>query len=378
MAALMRVPAADLRGQHDRLGAELLAAFGRVLDSSAFIQGPEVEAFEQEFAAFCGVRHAVAVSNGTDALALALRALGVGPGHAVAVPAFTFAATAEAVCQVGARPLLVDIDPQTFTLDPEALRRAVQGQGDQVRAVIAVHLYGQPAAMGEIGAVAQEHGAVVIEDAAQAHGARYGSRRVGGLGRLACFSFYPSKNLGALGDAGAVTTDDGELAVHISRLRDHGQTGKYVHAELGFNCRMDGLQAALLRVKLPHLERWNARRQALAALYRATLTGVPHVRISEVAAGCEHVYHLFVVRCGARDELAAHLHARGIAAGIHYPAPLHLQPAFAFLHHRRGDFPVAETAAREVLALPIYPELSETAVLAVCDAVRAWSEGRRS
>ncbi len=377
MAALMRVPAADLRGQHDRLRAELLAAFNRVLDSSAFIQGVEVEAFEREFAAFCDVRYAVALSNGTDALALALRATGVGPGHAVAVPAFTFAATAEAVCHVGAHPLLIDIDPQTFTLDADALRRVVRDHTGPIGAVIAVHLYGQPASMDEIGAVARECGATLIEDAAQAHGAHFRGRRVGGLGRAACFSFYPSKNLGALGDAGAVTTDDGELAAHIARLRDHGQTGKYAHAEVGFNCRMDGLQAALLRVKLSHLERWNARRQALAALYRSTLAGVPRLHLTEVAAGRDHVYHLFVIRCEERDGLAAHLHARGIAASVHYPAPLHLQPAFAFLRHQPGDFPVAESAAREVIALPIYPELSDTAVLAVCDAVRAWAEGRR-
>jgi dTDP-4-amino-4,6-dideoxygalactose transaminase len=378
MAALMRVPAADLRGQHDPLRAELIAAFSRVLDSSAFIQGPEVEAFEREFAAFCGVRHAVAVSNGTDALALALRGLDIGAGDVIALPAFTFAATAEAVCHIGARPLLVDIDPKTFTLDPEALRCALRQQTVRVRAIIAVHLYGQPATMNEIATVAEETGAAVIEDAAQAHGARFGGRRAGGLGRAGCFSFYPSKNLGALGDAGAVTTDDAGVAARIALLRDHGQTGKYVHSVVGFNCRMDGVQAAMLRVKLSHLESWNARRQALATRYRRALADVPSIALPEVAADREHVYHLFVVRCRERDALQRYLNGCGIAAGVHYPAPIHSQPAFAFLGYRAGDFPAAETAAREVLALPLYPELADETVAAVCEAVRAWAEDLRS
>lgn len=373
MPALMRVPAADLRGQHDPLRAELMAAFGRVLDSSAFIQGPEVEAFEREFAVFCGVRHAVTVSNGTDALALALRALDIGAGDAVALPAFTFAATAEVVCHVGARPLLVDIDPKTFTLDPEALRRALRQRTGRVRAIIAVHLYGQPAAMNEITAVADEAGAAVIEDAAQAHGARCGGRRAGGLGRAGCFSFYPSKNLGALGDAGAVTTDDAGVAARVALLRDHGQTGKYVHSVVGFNCRMDGVQAAVLRVKLRHLEWWNARRQALAARYRRALADVSAIALPETGANREHVYHLFVVRCRERDALRRYLNECDIAAGVHYPAPIHFQPAFAFLGHRAGDFPAAEAAAREVLALPLYPELADEEVAAVCEAVRAWA-----
>jgi len=355
-----------------------MAAFGRVLDSSAFIQGPEVEAFEREFAAFCGVRHAVAVSNGTDALALALRALDVGAGDVVALPAFTFAATAEAVCHVGARPLLVDIDPKTFTLDPDGLRLALRRQTSPVRTIIAVHLYGQPAAMDEIAKVADEAGAAVIEDAAQAHGACFGGRRTGGLGRMGCFSFYPSKNLGALGDAGAVTTDDAGLAARVALLHDHGQTAKYVHSVVGFNCRMDGVQAALLRVKLRHLESWNARRQILAARYRRALADVPGIALPEAAAGREHVYHLFVVRCRERDALRRCLNEHGIAAGVHYSAPIHLQPAFASLGYRAGDFPAAETAAREVLALPLYPELAEENVATVCEAVRAWAEERCS
>jgi dTDP-4-amino-4,6-dideoxygalactose transaminase len=368
----MRIPAADLRAQHDALRDELRAAFERVLDASSFIHGPEVEAFEREFAALCGVPYAVAVSNGTDALALALRALDVGAGDLVAVPAFTFVATAEAVWHVGARPLVVDIDPATFTVDPEALRRALRQR--TVRAVIPVHIYGQPAAMDDIAAIAQECGAAVVEDAAQAHGARYHGRRVGALGRLGCFSFYPSKNLGGLGDGGAVTTHDADLAARLRLLRDHGQTAKYTHGLIGFNARLDGLQAALLRVKLPHLDRWNARRQALAAAYRRGLAGLPGIGLPEAVADREHVYHLFVIRCPRRDALHAYLQAHGIATGVHYPRPLHLQPAFAPLRHQAGDFPVSEAAAQEVLALPLYPELTDDAVARVCDAVRAWTQ----
>jgi dTDP-4-amino-4,6-dideoxygalactose transaminase len=369
----MRIPVADLRAQHTPLRDELLDTFGRVLDASAFIHGPEVHAFEEEFAAYCGTQHAVGVGNGTDALSLALRALGVGASDAVALPSFTFAATAEAVCHAGARPLFIDVDPQTFTLDPEALRRAARRQSHPVRAVIPVHLYGQPAAMDGVAAVAKELGAAIVEDAAQAHGARYRGRRVGGLGACGCFSFYPAKNLGALGDAGAITTDDADLAARVRLLRDHGQRGKYEHAVLGYNSRLDGIQAAVLRVKLRHVDRWNARRQALAAAYRDGLGGVPGIALPNTAADREHVFHLFVVRCRERDGLKAALEAEGIAAAVHYPIPLHLQPAFADLDYRLGDFPEAELAAREVLALPIYPELSDAAVAQVCEAVRRWA-----
>lgn len=372
----MRIPAADLRAQHDALRHELRAAFDRVIDASAFIQGAEVEGFEREFAAMCGVPHAVGVSNGTDALAMALRVLGIGAGDLVAVPAFTFVATAEAVCHVGARPLFVDIDPVTFTLDPESLRRTLLQH--PVRAVIPVHLYGQPAAMDDITALARDSGAAVIEDAAQAHGSRYRGRRVGGLGRLGCFSFYPSKNLGALGDGGAVTTHDADLAARLRLLRDHGQTAKYTHGTVGYNARLDGLQAALLRVKLPHLDEWNARRQALAAAYHRGLAGIPGITRPETVSDREHVYHLFVVRCRERDGLRAHLSDRGIATGIHYPAPLHLQPAFASLGYRPGDLPASEAAAGEVLALPLYPELPDQAVAWVCDVVRAWVRERET
>lgn len=285
----MRIPAADLRAQHAVLQAPLEEVFRRVLESSTFVGGAEVDHFEHEFAAYCEVPHAVGVANGTDALALALRALDVGPGAAVALPAFTFAATAEAVCHVGARPLFVDIDPQTFTLDPTALRRAVAGCPEPVRAILPVHLYGQTADMEAIRAVARHVNAAVVEDAAQAHGARYHGRRAGSLGDAATFSFYPTKNLGALGDAGAVTTHDATLARRIAQLRDHGQARKYEHDVVGFNSRLDALQAAVLRVKLQRLDAWNTRRRTLAAAYRAGLQGMPSVVLPPEAAGREHV-----------------------------------------------------------------------------------------
>jgi dTDP-4-amino-4,6-dideoxygalactose transaminase len=369
----MRIPQADLFAQHQALRAEIDSAIDRVLTSSAFVRGPELTAFEKEFAAYCEVPHAVGVGNGTDALALALRALGVGPGDEVATVPFTFAATVEAIYHVGAKPVLVDIEPRTFTMDPEALAR-VAAACTRLRAVIPVHLYGQPAAMDEINACAKDVGAAVIEDAAQAHGARYKGRRVGSLGTLGCFSFYPGKNLGALGDAGAVTSGDAQLAERVRLLRDHGQPRKYTHDMPGFNSRLDGLQAAILRVKLPHLERWNARRRALADLYRGALAAVPAIELPQPSAERESVYHLFVIRCRERDSLQAHLQAAEIATAIHYPIPLHLQPAFASLGYRAGDFPCAETCAREVLALPLYPEMSEEAAAYVCTSVRRWAQ----
>ena len=366
----MRVSLVDLRAQHAPLRHELLNALARVLDAGAFIQGPEVQAFEDEFAAYCEAACAVGVASGTDALALALRALGIRPGDTVAVPAFTFAATAEAVCHTGARPIFVDIDPHTFTLDPAALRRAAHSHG--IRAVIPVHLYGQPAAMDDLVAVAKEVGAVVIEDAAQAHGARYRGRRAGTLGVCGCFNFYPTKNLGALGDAGAITTDDAGLAARLRALRDHGQGGKYQHACVGFNSRLDAMQAAALRLKLPHLDRWNGRRQALAAAYRDALHDVAGISMPATGPDRDHVFHLFVIRCRNRDGLRRALETDGIATAVHYPIPLHLQPAFADVGYCSGDFPEAEAAAREVLALPLYPELSDEAVAFVCDRIRNW------
>lgn len=364
----MRVPLARLQAQHERLRAELEAAFDRVLHGSAFILGSEVEAFEEEFSRSCEVGEAVAVNSGTDALILILRALGIGAGDLVAVPALTFAATAEAVCLAGARPLVVDVEERTLNLDPLALERAMERE--RIRAVIPVHLYGHPADIDSIVALSERHGAYVIEDAAQAHGARLGGRRVGGLGVAAAFSFYPTKNLGALGDGGAITTNDRSLALRLRQLRDHGQDDKYHHVLLGMNSRLDGLQAAFLRVKLPYLEEWNTRRRALAQEYRQGLCGCRLVEPLAVRSDVEAVYHQFVVRCRKREAARAFLAERGIQTAVHYPIPVHLQPAFAFLQQSPGSCPVAERASAEVLALPMYPELEDSEVQFVCETLR--------
>lgn len=369
----MRIPGADLRAQNLPLRDALRAAFERLLDSGAFVLGPDVRAFEEAFAAYCESGQCVGVGNGTDALVLALRALDIGPGDAVVVPAFTFAATAEAVCLVGAEPLFVDIDPLTFTLDPAALEALLRRERTRVKAVLPVHLYGQVAAMDEILLHSAAVGAAVVEDAAQAHGARYRGKRAGSFGALACFSFYPTKNLGAAGDGGAITTRDPELAARLRRLRDHGQSAKYEHAVVGYNSRLDTLQAAVLHAKLAHLDAWNERRRAIAARYVAALDDLDWLTLPRVAAEREHVYHLFVVRCADRDGLQRHLAEAGIATSIHYPRALHQQPAFAAFAPASGTLPEAEAAAREVLALPCYPELSDAAVDSVCETVRAWT-----
>lgn len=372
MRRRMQVPLARLAAQHERLREELQAAFDRVLSTGAFVLGAEVEAFEQEFAQYCETQEAVAVNSGTDALILALRALGIGPGDEVIVPALTFAATAEAVCWIGARPLVLDVEEETLTLDPAAVERALAERA--VRAIVPVHLYGHPAALEPICRLARSAGVPVVEDAAQAHGARTNGKRVGSWGTLAAFSFYPTKNLGALGDGGAVTTDAPELAAALRRLRDHGQEGKYRHVTLGTNSRLDALQAAFLRAKLRWLETWNQRRRELAERYRCQLADSTAVRPLTVRSEAEPVYHQFVVRCPRREALAGYLGERGIQTAVHYPVPIHLQPAFAFLRQGPGTCPVAEQACQEVLALPLYPELEEREVEFVCAAVRQWKE----
>jgi dTDP-4-amino-4,6-dideoxygalactose transaminase len=369
----MKIPFLDVRASYAELSDELDAAYRRVMESGWFILGAELEAFETEFAAYCGVAHCVGVGNGLDALHLILRAMKIGPGDEVIVPANTYIATWLAVTYAGATPAPVEPDARTYNLDPARLEAAIT---PRTKAIIAVHLYGQPADMDEINSIAAPYGLKVIEDAAQAHGARYKGRRAGGLADAAAFSFYPGKNLGALGDAGAVTTHDATLAATIALLRDHGQPKKYTHDRLGFNSRLDGLQAAVLRVKLPHLDAWNARRRALARLYTQALGGLRGIDVLSEAAERESVYHLFVIRCTDRDALHKHLTAQEIGAAIHYPIPLHLQPGFQFMGYRAGDFPVSEQCAREVLALPIYPEMSEEAVAYVCNAVRTWTEQR--
>jgi dTDP-4-amino-4,6-dideoxygalactose transaminase len=360
------IPLVDLKAQYASIKPEIDTAIQAVLDSTAFIKGPQVQSFEEAFAAFCGVRYAVGVQSGTAALHLALMACGIGPDDEVIVPSMTFTATAEMIGRLGARPVFVDVDPRTCNLDAAAMRAAVT---DQTFAVIPVHLYGQPAEMDAILEVAREHDLCVIEDAAQAHGAEYRGRRTGSLGDVAIFSFYPGKNLGAYGDAGAVVTDDPALAERMRLWRDHGRHSKYEHLVEGFNYRLDTLQAAVLEVKLRHLEDWNAARRYNADLYRQHLADLP-VELPTEADDVRSVYHLFVIRTAARDAVLAHLRSRGIGAGVHYPIPLHLQPAYSHLGYRVGDLPASEEAASEVLSLPMYPELTEGQVVQVAEALR--------
>ena len=349
--------------------AEIDAAMQAVLDGGRYVLGPETAAFEKEFAAWVGVAHAVGVANGTDALHLALRALGVGHGDEVITVSHTAVATAAAVTLAGAVPVLCDIEADTFTLDPALIERLIT---PRTRAIIAVHLYGQAADMDAILEIAKRRGLPVIEDCAQAHGARYQGRRVGTMGALACFSFYPTKNLGAIGDGGAVVTGDDALGAKLRLLREYGWAERYVSHSEGWNSRLDELQAAILRVKLRYLDADNASRRRIAARYGAELADTGLV-LPVTREGSEHVYHLYVVRSDRRDALNAHLQARGIAAGIHYPVPIHLQPAYRSTPP--VSLPVTERAAREVLSLPIYPELSDTEVSTVVSAVRDFFRG---
>lgn len=349
------IPLADLQAQYQAIGEEIDAAIRRVISKSSFILGPEVTNFEQAFAAYCGAAHCVGVSSGTAALELALRALGVGPGDEVITVAHTFIATAEAISAVGAKPVFVDIEPHSYNLAPEAFAEAIT---PRTRAVIPVHLYGQPADMTRINRIAREHGLRVIEDAAQAHGATWEGRRAGVLGDAACFSFYPGKNLGAYGDAGAVVTNQAEIAEQVRLLRNHGRRAKYLHEQIGFGERLDALQAAILGAKLSHLGKWIEERNRLAARYTSRLADLELV-LPQVSEQARHAWHLYVVRTPRRDEMLEHLHQQGIGAGVHYPIPLHLQPAYAELGYGRGDLPVTELVADTCLSLPLYPEMTE-------------------
>jgi dTDP-4-amino-4,6-dideoxygalactose transaminase len=354
-----RLPLVDLRRQHSILRPELDVAIERVFETSDFILGAEALAFESEFAAFCGIEYAIACGNGTDALELALSAVGVKPNDEVITVANTFAATAEAIVRVGAIPRFVDVDADTLLMDVAQVERAISAR---TTAIIPVHLYGNCVDMERLMALAHRHGLKVIEDAAQAHGAMVGGRRAGTFGAAGTFSFYPGKNLGAVGDAGAVVTSNRDVAHFIASARDHGRSGKYEHAVVGRNSRMDGLQAAILRVKLGHLEEWNRRRRQIAARYRFLLEDVPAARPIAAAEG-EPVYHLFVVECDRRDDVRRRLDSAGISTGIHYPIPLHLQRAFASAGGMEpGSLPISEKAAGRILSLPIFPEMADADV----------------
>jgi dTDP-4-amino-4,6-dideoxygalactose transaminase len=361
----MAIPFLDLVALHAPLATEMEAAWKRVVRSSHFILGPELEAFEAEFAAYCGCSHCVGTGNGLDALTLTLIAAGVGEGDEVIVPAQTFIATWLAVSHAGATPVPVDIDAASYNIDPTLIDAAIT---PRTRAIIPVHLYGRPADMSAINAIARRHGLFVLEDAAQAHGALHHGRRVGGLADAAAFSFYPGKNLGALGDGGAITTNDAALAERLRRLRNYGSARKYHHEEIGFNSRLDELQAALLRVKLPHLEGWNARRAAIAAQYGHSLAASGLDLPLPADAENESVWHQYVVVTKNRDRLQATLQARDIATMVHYPVPPHLQSAYAETHGTR-TLGVAEHQATNCLSLPICPTLSAAAVASVCAAI---------
>jgi dTDP-4-amino-4,6-dideoxygalactose transaminase len=369
----MKVPFLPLRGAGDELRAELDLAWQSVLESGSYILGEQVRSFEREFAAYCGTRHCVGVGNGLEALTLALRAWDIGAGDEVIVPSNTYIATWLAVSAAGATPVPVEPDPATYNIDPERIAAAIT---PRTRAILPVHLYGMAAHMTPIMQLAEARGLKVLEDAAQAHGARCGSKRTGALGHAAAFSFYPTKNLGALGDAGAVLTDDASLATRVARLRNYGSSERNRNEELGSNSRLDELQAALLRVKLRHLDEWNARRTRLAALYLDLLEACP-LQLPAVARGFEHAWHLFVVRTAQRDGLQADLAAAGVDTLIHYPTPPHLQAAYHGLGLAPGALPLSERIHREVLSLPLSPQHTEAQIRYVAAQLRAAVANRK-
>jgi len=363
----IEVPFLDLKAQHAPLRDQFDRAIAKVIDSGAFAGGPFVATFEDEFAAFCACEHAIALGSGTEAIWLALLALGVGPGDEVITVPSTFMATAEAISYCGATPVFVDIDERTYTMDPGEIQSAIT---DKTKAIIPVHLFGQAADMDPILEIARAHNLFVIEDAAQAHGAEYKKRKAGTLGDAGCFSFYPGKNLGAFGEAGAVVTNDFKLQEKIRILRDHGQVRKYYHTMIGWNCRMDGIQAAVLSVKLQHLKRGNDLRRAHALRYKEALSKVEELVIPVEATYAQHVYHVYAIRVKERAEFIQSLTNKGIGCGVHYPVPIHLQEAYRALGYKKGSFPIAESTAEEFVSLPMFPELTEAQLQRVVEAVK--------
>ena len=364
----MQVPFLNLAAQYASLKNELLPAVEKVLSGAHYILGPNVAAFEQEIAAFTGAKCGIGVNSGSDALTLALRALDIGPGDEVITTPFTYIAPAESIHQMGAKIVFADIDPRTFILDPREVARRIT---PRTKAIIPVHLFGQAAPMNELRALAEGQGIPLVEDCAQAIGATYHGKPVGGIGRIGCFSFYPTKNLGADGDGGMVVTNDEALAKKLRMLRVHGIERRYFHDLHGFNSRLDEIQAAILRVKLPHLNRWNARRAEIAARYSATFHGLP-VELPVTAPGNQHIFHVYALLADRRDELQQFLTEHGVPTLIYYPQPLHRQKVYADCGWREGDFPVAEAVSRRILPLPMYPELTDEQVDYVGKTVRAF------
>jgi len=391
----MKVPFLDLKRQFDAIEADVRRGWDEVLANTSFILGPAVSDFEASFAEFLACKHVIGVGSGLAALELSLRALEIGRGDAVLVPANTFIATALAVSSVGALPVLIDMDPASHNISPAKIREFIDGckkHGEalvvpdghpqasaalleaRIAAIMPVDLYGQTAEMEEIQALAAEHGLPIIEDACQAHGARYKGRRAGTLGDVAAFSFYPGKNLGAYGDGGAIATNNDSLADELTMLRNYGSKKKYYHETAGTNSRLDSLQAVVLDAKLPHLDEWNAARRAHAERYAAALADCPQVACPTIAADRDHVFHLYVIRAERRDALQAHLGKQGVSVGLHYPIPIHLTDAYAGLGHKKGDFPETEKAACEILSLPMFAELSDEQIDYVCESICSFYE----
>jgi dTDP-4-amino-4,6-dideoxygalactose transaminase len=364
----LRIPLFDIKAQLAPIRPELDAAVRRVFDDGSFILREGVSQFEQRFAAYVGRKYCVGLNSGTSALHLALLVAGVGPGDEVVTTPLTWVSTSWAISYCGARPVFADVDPRTGNLDPTAAERAICGR---TKALLPVDLYGNPADLTVFEDIAKHHRVALIEDAAQAHGARLAGRRAGSFGLLSCFSFYPGKNLGAAGEGGAVVTDDAALAERISCLRDHAQASRHHHVEIGFNYRMEGIQGAVLSVKLQYLDEWNRARQAAAATYKKLLDGVPGVVLTEPSRGAEPVWHLYVVRVGDRNHVASQLAARGVDTAVHYPTPVHLQPAYSSLGYKAGDFPAAEAFAAQCLSLPMFPEITSEEQQYVAAACRA-------
>ncbi|MCG3203759.1 MAG: dTDP-3-amino-3,4,6-trideoxy-alpha-D-glucose transaminase [Elusimicrobia bacterium] len=366
----MSVPFLDVRVTDPATRAQIDRVIGDLISTASYIGGKEVQTFAEEFGAYCGGGKCVTLANGTDALILALKALGIGAGDEVITVPFTFIATTEAITHVGATIRFVDIHPKTYTMDVEQLKRAIT---PKTKAILPVHLFGQPADMDSILEIANQHRLFVVEDAAQAHGAEYKGKRVGTLGNIACFSFYPTKNLGAMGDGGAVVSNNTELLAKVARLADHGRADRYYHTVEGFNSRLDTFQAAILRIKLATLDQSNERRRKIAEAYNNALRQQSFIKPPFVASTSKHVFHLYCVESSHRDALLQYLQDRQIGCGVYYPIPLHLQPAYARLGLKRGDFPVSETLSERILALPMYPDLSDHDLQTVCEALKAFS-----
>ncbi len=368
----MKVPFVDLHSQYKFLRSDLLKGVEAVFEKCNFVLGEEVSRLEADFAKYCGSAFGVGVASGTDALHLAVRAAGVGPGDEVLIPANTFIATALAVTYVGAKPIPIDVDAETFLMDVQLIEKAITAK---TKAIIPVHLFGRLLDLDPVLEIARRHGLVVIEDAAQAHGAQLNGKRAGARGLLGCFSFYPGKNLGCYGDGGLITTEDPALKARLEALRNYGSPKKYEHPEIGYNSRLDTVQAAILNAKLPHLDAWNAARVAAALHYNQLLAGVGDLVLPRIPQAGAHVFHLYVIRTRKREALLAHLTAKGVGAGIHYPVPIHLHGAYAGLGFKKGDFPVAEQLSQEILSLPMFPELSKPQLHYVTDQLKSFFGG---